>query len=236
MGSLVKAIKSVLVLIYCILAFIVIGLGYSANVGTSDWLSLLVLLVLTGSLFFSAWEALSRALNKPILAVEPEVFQDGHPCHEIVMLTEEKASGNVIFLTLRVENRGYVTADDCSGAVTFQGRLERRDSLNWMYWGFRTDQFSIDLSEFPMEILGKYATNRVVRIRRNHSENLDVLFTVKNHNIAYSTTARRVEFQIPGEYEMELRLVGANFEDKIRRFRIKLESWDKIGMEEILDP
>lgn len=236
MSTLVKIIKSVLILIYSMVAITVIALGYSANMGTSDWLSLLVLLVLTGSLFFSIWEALSRALNKPILIVEPEVFQNGHPCHEIETLTGEKGTDNLVFLTLKVENKGSATAEDCSGAVTFRGKLERRDSLNWMYWGFSTDQFTIDLSELPKDISDKYAKNRVVRIRRNHSENLDVLFTVKNYRTAYSTTSRRVEFGIPGDYEMELRLVGANFEDKVRHYRIRLESWDKIGIEEISDP
>lgn len=239
MGISAKTVISILILGYIAIAIASIYWGYWVNLGVSDWLALLLLLIFGGSFLVQGLEAIIKVLSKPKFKVVPEVFTDLHPCHEITFEppSEEEVAlrGNAIFLTLKVENEGRARARACSGVVTFKGILEKEDTLNWLYWGFDTHYPRISWKHLPHVIQRRYANNRVVNIRQNHSEHLDILFTIRDHDVAYLTTVRQQEVKIPSEFVMTLRLIGSNFQEKLRRYRIKLESWNKIKLQEITD-
>ena len=239
MGIPMKRIVLVLILGYIAIAVLSIYWGFRVNLEISDWLTLLLLLIFGGSFLVEGLEAIIKVLSKPKFKVTPEIFTDLHPCHDITFEPpsekEVTLKGNAVFMTLKIENLGRARAEECSGTVVFKGILEKEDTLNWFYWGFDIHYPRVSWKVLPRIILRRYANNRVVNIRQNHSEHLDILFTMRDQDIAYLTTVRQQEIKIPSEFEMKLRLIGTNFEEKPRRYRIKLESWDKMSLEEITD-
>jgi hypothetical protein len=239
MGISIRHVVCILILGYIAITTASIYWGFQANLGISDWLALLLLLVFGGSFLVQGLEAIIKVLSKPKFKITPEIFTDLHPCHEITFEPpsekEVTLRGNAVFMTLKIENVGRVRAEQCSGVVTFKGIVEKEDTLNWFYWGFDTRYPRVSWNIIPHIILRRYANNRVVNIRQNHFEHLDVLFTIKGEGVAFLTTVREQEIKIPSEFEMNLRLIGSNFEEEPRRYKIKLEAWDIMSLQEITD-
>lgn len=212
-----------------ILSF-VLGLGIGQ---VTDWLGLL-----------REWyKDRKEAQRVPKIEYECLVEEaEAHNCSAISQRVGQE--GNIV--SIRIANSGLGTAYRSSGRMDFEmeispnkfGIISRDQTLNWRHFDIGQDtEHTISMS--PYQELGDaiqkyYATERNKDLIINKPEWLEICFTLKGHNIAYTLACdRKSKLQFGKRYQVKLQLTGNEIKEKQRAYLLDLRSWQDISFEEV---